>query len=141
MVEQARRLRARRPDLNVEICVREGFGVTASPGERTYSDRLMDTKLCLSPSGNGEETHRLHEAWRYGCIPVVDTAMPPLWYLRDAPVLTVKEDWSDLDTVVSAVLDDPARLRALQEKVLDHWQRVCSEDAVATYIASRLRSD
>lgn len=137
MLRSARRLAAQRPDLSIRIILNSGFAQSSDPTGLEYSRTLMDSKLCLCPRGSVDETSRLHEAWRFGAIPVGE-ALPPLPYLRDGPYLRVRSDWSDLDQVVDRALADPGRLCDLHERALCHWRGTCSEDAVGAFMAEKV---
>ncbi len=137
MLRSARRLAADRPDLVVRIVLSGAFAESSDPSGVTYSEGLMDAKICLSPRGNVEETCRLYEAWRSGCIPVTERLLP-LWFHRDSPYVRVNDDWSDLTQAVVSVLGDATRLRSLHEASLRHWRETCSEEVVGAFMAERL---
>lgn len=137
MLEQAERLQRARPDLRVELVITDSFAAQAQEAE-PYTEALMRSKLCLSPAGNSPETYRNYEAWRYGCIPVTE-ALPRLWFHEGAPHLRVRQDWADLGAVVEHALGDPGTLHELHIGALEHWRDVCSEPAVARWMAERIR--
>jgi hypothetical protein len=102
----------------------------------SYSDLLAQTRVCLVPRGNSPETFRFFEALRAGCV-VVCESLPDHWFYRGAPVLRVRH-WSELETVVSSLLDDTAGLERLHRASLAWWESRCSEAALGRYMAERI---
>lgn len=141
MVEAMQTLKEQRSDLTVEIDVRSSY-VPQSEGEaqseRSYSDMMMDTRICPVPRGTQLETPRLFEALRYGCV-VVTEPLPDRWYTRGLPCVVV-HDWAEMPAVVSDLVDDPDRLEALHRASLNWWDEKCSEDAVGRYMAEQINA-
>lgn len=140
MVAAMRALRRHRSDLRIEIDTHDTYvprahAATASPA-RSYSEMMMDTRICPVPRGTRLETGRLYEAMRYGCVLVCEP-LPDRWFTRDLPAVYL-HDWADLPAVVDDLLRHPKRMEALHRQTLAWWRRVCSEEAVARYIAERL---
>ena len=48
------------------------------------------------------------------------------------------QDWSELKPLLADLLANPDRLLALHRATVDWWNRVCSEQAVAEYMAEIL---
>ena len=97
-----------------------------------YSLEMMHTKICLAPRGSSLETYRLFEAMRSGCIVIADI-QPQKWYYDTVPAIFV-EDWSELENIVTSLLDDPNQLKTLSDQSLLWWQHEASPSAVASYI-------
>ncbi len=128
---------AKRPGLSIVNRILDGFAKGLNRYE--YSLEMMDTKVCLAPRGSSLETYRLFEAMRTGCVVVADK-LPQQWFYEGAPALYV-EDWSELESVVAPLLNDPARLQDLSEKSLAWWKQVASPLAVAKRISSEITSN
>lgn len=103
-----------------------------------YTHALANTKVALAPRGNFDETFRLFEAAKLGCV-IVSGPLPKRWYYRDSPVVSIPK-WSTLREVLRDLLGDPPRLRELSLRTRQWWDQQLSEVAVASYIAERLRS-
>ena len=147
MLDAVDALRARRPDLRAETLTTEGFVLNAlaygtAPPEvlraRAYSEALMNAKVCLAPRGTSPETFRYFEGLRYGCV-VVTERMPKRWFYDGAPVVEL-DTWRDLGPTVERLLADPARLDDLHARALAWWRDVCSEAALAAYMAERIEA-
>ena len=97
-----------------------------------YSLEMMHTKICLAPRGSSLETYRLFEALRSGCVVIADK-QPKKWYYDTVPAIFV-DDWSELESIVTDLLNDPKELKILSEQSLLWWQHQASPSAVASYI-------
>jgi hypothetical protein len=96
----------------------------------------MNAKIIPCPRGNFDETYRLLEAAKSGCV-IVSEPLPNRWYYHDAPVIQVRS-WSDLPAVLQALDREPERLRELSARTRRWWDESLSEQAVARYIAQHL---
>jgi hypothetical protein len=118
-----------------------GYGL-ARPGEvysaAEYSQRLMNSKVCLAPRGTSLETYRYYEGLRYGCV-VITEPQPPHWFYRDAPAITVR-DWRELQDLIPYLLAHPDVLEKKHEDARAWWNTVVSEEAVASYMVDCIRA-
>ena len=101
-----------------------------------YTALLGRTRIALCPRGNFDETFRLFEAARAGCVAISET-LPERWYYRDAPVVELRS-WRSLPGVLDRLLADGDALEQRSEAMRDWWDTQLSEPAVAGYIASSL---
>lgn len=141
LVAGLREVKAARPDLDVLIDVRESFvpnvtGCEDDAPARSYSEIMMDTRICPVPRGTRLETGRLYEALRYGCV-IISEPLPDRWFLRGLPSV-VLHDWSELPAVVDELVENPERMERLHRDALQWWADTCSEEAVGRYLADRL---
>jgi hypothetical protein len=117
-------------------------GPFANPGSMlepgTYSSRQMAARIVLCPRGNIDETYRLLESARSGCV-AVSERLPERWYYRDSPAVQL-DRWSRLPDVLRSLLADPEGLAQRSEAALTWWRDSLSEQAVAGYVARHLRS-
>lgn len=115
-------------------------GPMANPGASLdgaeYSERLSRARIVLCPRGNFDETFRLMEAARCGCVTVTER-LPQRWYYRDSPAVEV-DRWSTLPATLAALLADPDALAARGARMREWWDASLCEAAVARYIADRL---
>jgi hypothetical protein len=98
----------------------------------TYMETLADCRICVSPRGNFQETYRLYEAARQGCVILCD-APPNEWFFADAPFVVVK-DWSTCAAMATELLRDPQRLQKLGDQTRSWWLNIASPSAVARTI-------
>ncbi len=117
------------------IAFTEWFGKGLAPDE--YARTLADTKIAICPPGFvSHETIRHWEAMRLGCV-VISAPLPPNRFYKGSPILQL-EDWSELKPTITRLLENPAELRLRHQATVDWWNQVCSESAVADYMAEVL---
>ncbi len=127
----------RRPDLRVQFSTAGPFGnAPEALDAETYSQRLADAKIVLCPRGNFDETFRLCEAARSGCVAVSET-LPPRWYYRDPPVVELRS-WRALPDVLDTLLDEGEALQQRAARMREWWDDTLSEPAVGRHVASSL---
>jgi hypothetical protein len=122
------------PDWRIEHTLTRTSAPSFKPAE--YSQRMMNAKIIPCPRGNFDETFRLLEAAKCGCV-IVTEPLPDRWYYRDAPVITVR-GWSELPRVLLELKRDPQRMRSLSERTRRWWDSALSERAVADYMIREL---
>jgi len=126
------------PEFRVKLSITSGFGVDSGEGEISYSQEMMNTKICLVPRGASLETFRFFEALRYGCV-VVTEALPSRWFYDGSPAVQV-HDWSDLEKILKRLIQDEDLMQRKHYESLEWWRTKCSEGAVGAYIARKLNS-
>jgi hypothetical protein len=136
-LESARR---RLPDLRVD-CTRSGPFANPqqmlSPG--AYSARLMQARIALCPRGNFDETFRLVEAAKAGCVAIAER-LPERWYNRDSPAVQI-DRWSSLPEVITELIADGRALEERSDRMRRWWDECLSERAVADFMARTLDVD
>jgi hypothetical protein len=139
MIVAARELQRRRPDLRIALRFTGDFSGSLADDGTEYSRTLAMSKIALVPRGDVFESFRYFEAMRSGCA-VVCEPQPALWFYKNSPAVVLR-DWSHLGDVVSTLLATPGMVGQLQSASLDHWNDVCSEKAVARFMAERIVRD
>ena len=129
------------PDLAVELDITSRFSLRldGSPERaerRSYSEELMDTKICVVPRGTTAETCRFYEGLRYGCVMITE-ALPSRWFYDGAPVIQVG-DWSELPAVVERLMSDEVVMEEMHQASLAWWREKCSEEATGAFMAETL---
>ena len=104
--------------------------------ERAYSSRLMRSKIALCPRGNFDETFRLSEAAKSGCVAVTER-LPARWYYRDAPAIEL-DSWRELPETLAWLLADPQALSVRAGATRRWWNERLSERGTAQLIAGVL---
>ncbi|KST66492.1 glycosyltransferase family 47 protein [Mastigocoleus testarum] len=123
---------------NVDVRLTSSFPHAEKTSEfGDYSERLMNTKICLSPRGTSLETFRYFEALRYGCI-LVSEPVPNYWFYKDSPAIYLN-DWNKLPQLLESLLGDTQRLEELHHKALNWWQNRCSPSAVSSQMFHNLK--
>lgn len=133
--------RAVPPDLSRSIprsYLRFTSGFKQGLASSEYGQKLADSRIALCPRGwFSTETFRHYEAMRAGTI-VISEPLPSTHFYRGSPIVAVR-DWTTGVAQARALLADPRALYALHRETVLWWQQVCSETAVARYMAGRLR--
>lgn len=138
MLSAVRRTAEGRPGMTVDVRTTPNFETSASSSPVTYSEALMNAKVCLAPRGTSVETFRFFEGLRAGCL-VVSGGLPRHRFYEGAPVLRL-DRWRALPQLLDPLLDAPLEQRRLHEAALAWWRDRCSEAAVARFMADRLNA-
>jgi hypothetical protein len=138
LVAVLNKVKREHPELKVRLFITPHFGYASGLDTESYSQEMMNTKICLVPRGNISETPRFFEALRYGCV-VVSEALPSRWFYDGSPAMQV-EDWSDLEGIVKRLIEDERLMQRRHNMSLDWWRTKCSEAAVGAYFARTLNS-
>ena len=140
MFESVKRIQETHPNIQFELSITPGFSASYESNKgsdaRTYSEKMMSTKICLAPRGTSFETFRFFEALRYGCI-IITEHLPAWWFYQGAPAIQI-DRWSDLGNILETVLSDPDALEKRHQETLNWWKEKCSESAIGQYIAEKL---
>lgn len=129
--------RAALPQHRIESTIDVAAGARVLSPEQ-YTRALAGTKIALTPRGNFDETFRLFEAAKLGCI-IVSEPLPPRWYYENCPVQIIRA-WSDLPAAVERLLSNLDRLGDLSQQTRRWWDETLSEPAIAKYISMRIGS-
>lgn len=144
MVAAIERLQRERPDLEIELDVTSRFTLRLNgqaperAARRSYSEELMDTRICVVPRGTTAETCRFYEGLRYGCVMITE-ALPPRWFYDGAPVIQL-DDWRELGAVVEELVGDEQRMERMHRASLRWWRERCSEEATGRFMAEQLNT-
>ncbi|MEX0275151.1 MAG: hypothetical protein AB3N16_12315, partial [Flavobacteriaceae bacterium] len=115
-----------------------GFGSAQSElNHQEYARQLTHSKIVLCPRGNFEETYRVMESVRAGCVVICDK-LPKRWYYKDHPVIEIS-DWRTLPKLLDTLLQEPDTLSTYQQKSLQWWENTVSEKAVAQYVGAQIQ--
>ncbi|WP_319421874.1 glycosyltransferase family 47 protein [Pleurocapsa sp. FMAR1] len=140
MLSSIENLQKRYPQLKIAVGTSHHFGLEAktSKDNRSYSEKLMDSKICLAPRGSSFETFRFFEGLRYGCIIVVE-ALPDCSYYKNSPAISLLS-WSELESKIKQLIQDLELIKSKHEASLQWWQEKCSEATVGSYMAKRINA-
>ncbi|AKG20945.1 hypothetical protein [Calothrix sp. 336/3] len=138
MISSLQAIQEKYPSLKVQLSLTSSFGYQGSRevAAKSYSEQLMDAKICLVPRGSSLETFRFFEALRYGCI-VVAESLPSRWFYNGSPAIQVVH-WSELDKIIDTLSQNVELMQKIHHNSLIWWQEKCSESAVGSYIAEQL---
>lgn len=123
------------PDLRVELIS------SASPtgqklNARQYTDFLSRAKISLCPQGNFDETFRMIESARAGCV-IISDALATRWYTQQAGVIVLR-DWNELGATLRDLKANPARMGDLSRASRRWYEQSLAPSQVARHIAHEL---
>ena len=124
------------PDIKIELSFTDNFGASLDTDASIYSEKMMNTKICLIPRGTSLETFRFFEAIRYGCIAITE-ALPSRWFYDGCPAIQLT-DWKDLEMTVKNLLSDRELMQKKSQESLNWWNTKCSEFSVGYYMAQKI---
>jgi hypothetical protein len=129
--------RDRLPGLSVDYT---NAGPFANPDEmldaETYSARLMRARIVLCPRGNFDETFRLCEAAKFGCVAVAER-LPERWYHHGTPAIQI-DSWGELPGTLATLTADASALAERAAQMREWWTECLSEAAAAQHLAKNL---
>jgi len=110
-----------------------GESVTRAAQFNTYSQKMMNSRICLAPRGSMAETFRLYEGMRAGCL-VITNRLPDEPFLRGAPLIQV-DHWNELPDLLKKYARDLEALEHYRQAGLEWWQNHCYEKVVGVQVA------
>ena len=119
--------------LDHRVLQKGSFGGADANDNRTYSERMMDSKICLTPRGTVIDTWRLFEGLKSGCL-VICEPLPDDYFYQGAPVIQI-DSWDELEKTVAPLLDDDQALQQWSNRSLEFWKNVCGEEAIGRRVA------
>lgn len=99
----------------------------------SYSEKLMNSRICVAPRGTMAETYRLYEGLRAGCL-VITNRLPDEPYLRGAPVIQV-DHWKELPGLLGKYARDVDALEDFRRASIAWWENHCSEFVIGAQVA------
>ena len=98
----------------------------------SYSQKMMNSRICLAPRGSMAETYRLYEGLRAGCL-VITNRLPDEPFLRGAPVIQV-DHWKELPSLLQKYARDIDALEHYRQASLNWWQNHCHEQVIGAQV-------
>ncbi len=105
---------------------------------RSYSERMMNSRICVAPRGSNAESYRFYEGLRAGCL-VLTSPFPNEPFLRNAPVIVV-DNWQEIPSLLRRYARDLTALERYRAAALRWWDEYCSEPVVAAQVAAALNN-
>ncbi|WP_439481804.1 hypothetical protein [Cyclobacterium plantarum] len=104
-----------------------------------YGKILSESKIVLCPKGyDMTECFRHFEAMRAGCV-IISEKLPNTDFYKGSPIIEV-DNWKEGLSIAKKLLNDPAQLQKIQDKMLVWWENKCSEKATALYVKEKIDS-
>ena len=102
----------------------------------SYSEKMMHSRICVSPRGAVADTFRSFEGLRAGCM-VIGNLVPPESFLANAPIHVVKH-WSELEPMLRKYARDLGYLEQERAKSVAYWEKHLAPEKIAEYLADAL---
>lgn len=109
------------------------------PDYQSYSERMMNSRICVAPRGSNWETYRFYEGLCAGCL-VFTNPFKNEPFLRGAPVITI-DSWHELPRLLQRYARDIDTLERYRLASLAWWNEHCSEPVIARQLADQLNGN
>jgi hypothetical protein len=128
------------PEWRIEMAnISGGEGVPRVPQFSSYSQNMMNARICLAPRGTMAETFRFYEGLRAGCL-VICNRLPPEPFLEGAPVIQI-DNWKELPGLMQKYARDLDALEHYRCASLEFWNTRLSEPVIGRKVAKFLRGE
>jgi hypothetical protein len=67
---------------------------------------------------------------------IADSLPPSRWY-KDSPII-IETNWLKIGSVIQGLMQNPEKMDEIRRKTLEWWEKVCSDEAVAKYLADEI---
>ena len=102
----------------------------------TYSEKMMNTRICLAPRGTLPDTFRHFEGMRAGCL-VVGNPVPVEPYLYNAPMLLIN-NWCELDGILKKYGRNDDFIQEMGDRGRRWWNERLTPEIIGRHIAEEL---
>ena len=102
----------------------------------SYSEKMVNSRICVSPRGTVADTFRSFEGLRAGCM-VIGNLVPPESFLKNAPIHIVKH-WSELEPMIKKYARNIDFLEGERAKSLAYWDQHLTPEKIAEYLAAAM---
>ena len=109
-------IRKKNLDVKFNLTITSDFNAARCADEKSYSEKMMDSKICLVPRGTSLETYRFFEAIRYGCI-VITEILPSRWFYNGSPAIRIN-DWSELEEILDKLINNKLLIKKKHQESL-----------------------
>jgi hypothetical protein len=102
----------------------------------TFSEKMMNTRICLAPRGTLPDTFRHFEGMRAGCL-IVSNPVPVEPYLYGAPMLLI-DHWCEIGGILKKYGRNNDFIQEMGDKANAWWKTRLTPEIIGRYIASEL---
>ncbi len=103
----------------------------------SYSEKMMQSRICVAPRGSMADTFRAFEGLRAGCLVVANALPKDAFMYPRAPLLYVHH-WRELGSILTRYARDIDTLEQWREKSLAWWHNHLRPEIMAVYLAQHL---
>ncbi len=102
----------------------------------SFSEKMMNTRICLAPRGSMPDSFRHFEGMRAGCM-IVSNPVPVEPYLHGAPMLVI-DHWREIGGILKRYGRDYDFIQEMGSKARAWWDTRLSPEIMGRYIAGEL---
>ncbi len=102
----------------------------------TYSEKMMNTRICVAPRGSMPDSFRHFEGMRAGCL-IVSNRLPVEPYLHDAPMLVI-DHWREIEGILNKYGRNDEYLQQMGDRARAWWETRLTPEIIGRYIAGEL---
>ncbi len=106
-------------------------------GGSSYSEKMMQSRICVAPRGSMADTFRAFEGLRAGCLVVANPLPRDEFLYPGAPVLLV-DHWRELRGILERYARDYDALEEFRAEGLAWWQSHLRPEVLGAYLAREL---
>jgi hypothetical protein len=103
----------------------------------SYSEKMMQSRICVAPRGSMADSYRAFEGLRAGCL-VVANRLPKDEFLYPHAPLIILDHWRELGGILDRYARDIEALEQWRARSLAWWHDHLRPEAVAVMVAQRL---
>jgi len=103
----------------------------------SYSEKMMQSRICIAPRGSMADTFRAFEGLRAGCLVVANALPKDAFMYPRAPLLYVHH-WHQIRAILERYARDIDALEAWRAKSLAWWHDHLRPQVLAIYVAHHL---
>ncbi len=142
-IEARRQVWAALRDLQAEGKWRMDLGDAAAGSREAagsgYSEKMMQSRLCIAPRGSMADTFRAFEGLRAGCLVVANPLPRDRFFYPGAPVLLV-DHWREVGGILKKYARDLAALEDFRARGLAWWNEHLRPEVMGAYLAQELNA-
>ena len=106
-------------DRVLKACEKYGYTQSGECKAKEYRDKMKQSKICISPFGQGEICHRTFEAIRLGAVPIIpDSSYIETWPDILSSCIQCKHDFSDLELKINTILCSEQKRNKLRYNIV-----------------------
>jgi hypothetical protein len=102
-----------------------------------YSEKMMQSRICVAPRGSMADSYRAFEGLRAGCLVVANRLPKDEFLYPDAPLL-ILDHWRELGGILDRYARDIEALEQWRARSLDWWHTQLRPEVVAVMVADKL---
>ena len=110
---------------------------TGVPSFSSYSEKMVQSRICIAPRGSMADTFRAFEGLRAGCL-VVANPLPRDEYLYPNAPLLIVDHWREIRGILERYARDLDALEEFRAKSLAWWNDHLRPEALAPMVAREL---